>query len=99
MQSVEQIWDDLKVPEFLDTNGKEVLSYKEACDQLFTERQILIVKLFGIGLTYKEMAKILGCTVNTVKSHVQTIRNKLNLRGNNSLEKWCWLNHDAIYKK
>jgi len=46
-----------------------------------TKRQILICEMIRDGLTSKEIARALGCSVSTINNHRHTIRRKLKLSG------------------
>ena len=52
---------------------ERIITAKEATDQIFTPRELDIIKLSGSGLQYKEIAKELGIsprTVDTIKNNI-----------------------------
>jgi DNA-binding CsgD family transcriptional regulator len=49
-----------------------------------TKRQILICEMIRDGMTSKEIAGALGCSVSTINNHRNAIRRKLKLSGRDS---------------
>jgi len=72
------------------------ISFEEACRCYLTDAEIRIVKLVSKGYTCKEIADMLGSKLTTIQTHRRNIKKKLDLRGNGSLERWCWEYEDKI---
>ncbi len=58
-------------------------------DQLLTDREIEIIKLFSDGLLYKQIADKLGISIKTVESHKANIMRKLELKSTVELVKYA----------
>jgi DNA-binding CsgD family transcriptional regulator len=65
------------------------VSYEEACRCYLTDTEIRVLKLVNEGFTSNEIAARLGNKPSTVQTHRKQIKQKLNLNGYRSLERWC----------
>jgi DNA-binding NarL/FixJ family response regulator len=52
---------------------------KPFCEEL-SLRERTILRMLGKGLTVEEITEVIGCTVNTTRSHVRSIYAKLRVR-------------------
>lgn len=59
---------------------EEITSFRPNRTNELTENELLVLTLAARGMTYAEIANIREVTLNTVKSQLDTIRNKLGAR-------------------
>ena len=58
-------------------------------DTKLTARELQVVKLIVKGMRYKEIAKSLGLSYETVKTYVGRIRKKLNVSSKTEVAMWA----------
>jgi len=71
-------------------NGASVINGKK---NLLTEREIVILRLFCQGLTYKEIGQKLFISPRTVETHKKNILSKLRLKSTAEMVKYAFHNH------
>lgn len=67
-------------------------SSKESIQELFTDRELEILKLLGQGKSNKEIAQTLFITEGTVKNHITKILSQLNARDRTQAALWAQQN-------
>ncbi|MED1603397.1 response regulator transcription factor [Alkalihalophilus marmarensis] len=66
-----------------------------AVDPAITPRELAIMKLVGEGLSNKEISEELSLSVGTIKNHISTILDKLNLRDRTQLAIYA-IRHNVV---
>lgn len=79
-------------PALFGTYSKQVNTTAAYHDDILTEREIEVVKLFADGLSFKDIAEELFISTRTVESHKKNILSKLNLKTTVDLVKYAILN-------
>jgi len=75
-----------------NTFSKQSKTATEYRDEILSNREIEVVKLFADGFSFKEIAKQLGISARTVESHKKNILSKLKLKTTVDLVKYAILN-------
>ena len=75
-----------------DSYLKQASMVSEYRDEILTEREIQVIKLFADGLSFKEIANKLEISTRTVESHKKNILSKLKLKTTVDLVKYAILN-------
>ena len=79
-------------PTLFVTYSKQVNTTTAYHDDILTEREIEVVKLFADGLSFKNISKQLDISTRTVESHKKNILSKLGLKTTVDLVKYAILN-------
>jgi DNA-binding CsgD family transcriptional regulator len=66
-------------------------SWLASLDFDLTEREIEVVKLIATGMQYKQVAKRLGITERTVRTHLTHIFQAMDISNNTMLVSYAWL--------
>lgn len=72
------------------------ISFEEAARYYLTDAEIRVLKLIAKRFTCKEIAASFGNKVSTIQTHRKNIKQKLNLNGYRSLERWCHMYAEEI---
>jgi len=72
--------------------SKQANKTSEYKDEILSDREIEVIKLFADGLSFKEIAQKLNISTRTVESHKKNILSKLNLKTTVDLVKYAILN-------
>lgn len=77
-------------------NNSRISSGFTLSDRMFvkdivTPSELQIIRLWGDGNCFSEIAAIQGCAINTIKNHLMAARRKLLARDNTALYKLCLL--------
>lgn len=98
-------WIDPKIAKIILQKNQSLHSYRtmrkgKNYDDLPTERQILILKLIACGLTNEEISNKLFVSPNTIKSHINRLYEKLNVKKRidaiNRGQKLGYIKHNEI---
>ena len=68
----------------------EPVSTGPKVEELLTERELDVVELVARGRTNSEIAESLFVSVSTVKTHLEAIRLKLQVRNRTEIAIWAW---------
>ena len=79
-------------PTLFGTYSKQINTSKAYHDNILTEREIDVIKLFADGLSFKEISKQLDISTRTVETHKKNILSKLGLKTTVDLVKYAILN-------
>jgi DNA-binding NarL/FixJ family response regulator len=74
------------------------LTQSENEADLLTEREIDVLKLVAKGFSNPQISKELSVTVNTVKSHIKSILDKLNVENRTQAATYA-LQHGLVERK
>ena len=67
--------------------------YKKKKDQVLTDREVAVLKLFSQGLSYKEIGVKLNISPRTVETHKRNILSKLKISSTADMVKYAYRNH------
>jgi len=79
-------------PTLFGTYSKQVNTTTAYHDDILSEREIAVIKLFAEGLSFKDIAKKLNISTRTVETHKKNIQKKLNLNNTVELVKYAIIN-------
>jgi len=79
-------------PTLFGTYSKQVNTVSSYHDDILSNREIQVIKLFADGLSFKEIANKLEISTRTVESHKKNILTKLKLKTTVDLVKYAILN-------
>ncbi len=66
--------------------------YSKKKDQVLTDREVAVLKLFSSGLTYKEIGKSLNISPRTVETHKRNILAKLKINSTADMVRYAFHN-------
>jgi len=79
-------------PTLFGAYSKQANTAVEYRDEILTDREIEVIKLFAEGLSFKKIAQKLNISTRTVESHKKNILSKLELKTTVDLVKYAILN-------
>jgi DNA-binding NarL/FixJ family response regulator len=81
-----------KIISRLNTGVATAEPLKAALSELFTGREVEVLRLLGLGKSNKEIAQTLFITEGTVKNHITRILSQLNVRSRTEAALWAQQN-------
>ena len=79
-------------PTLFGAYSKQTSTVSEYKDEILSDREVEVIKLFADGLSFKEIAQRLDISTRTVESHKKNILSKLELKTTVDLVKYAILN-------
>ena len=79
-------------PTLFGTYSKQVSTTNAYHDDILSEREIDVIKLFAEGLSFKDIADKLNISTRTVETHKKNIQKKLNINNTVELVKYAIIN-------